>query len=68
MFGNPPAYGVIVKPGCLCGFVFGARASGGGDCCEAVFCIPLKALRCVFPAEFLDQAAVADSKLLRSIM
>ena len=58
VFGYPAAYGVVVEFGGLGGFVFGAGAPGGGDCCEAVFFVPLECLGGVFAAELLDQTRV----------
>ena len=59
VFGNPPAYGVVVEPGGLRRLVLGVGAPGRGDCCEAAFFVPLEGLGGVFAAEFLDQPAVA---------
>ena len=59
VLGYSPTYGVVVEPGGLCGFVLGAGAPGGGDCCEAVFFIPCEALVGVFACQFADEPAMA---------
>ena len=43
VFGDPAAYGVVVEPGGLCGFVLGAGAPGG-DCCAWAIFIPSEGL------------------------
>ncbi len=58
VFGDSAAYGVVVEPGGLGGFVFGAGAPGGGRD-QAAFFVPLEGLGGVFAAEFLDQPAMA---------
>ena len=59
VFGDSAAYGVVVEPGGLGGFVFGAGAPGGGGRDQAAFFVPLEGLGGVFAAEFLDQPAMA---------
>ena len=43
VFGDAPAYGVVVEPGGLGGCVFGAEAPGG-DCCAGAIFIPSEGL------------------------
>ena len=43
VFRYSPAYGVVVEPGGLCGFVLGAGAPGG-DCCAGAIFIPSEGL------------------------
>ena len=51
VLGDPAAYGVVVEPGGLCGFVLGAGAPGGADRCEAVFFVLLEGLHSVFATQ-----------------
>ncbi len=62
VFGYPAAYGVVVEPGGLCGFVFGAGAAGGGNCRQAVFFVPFKCLRGVFAAELSNQQNILRTR------
>ena len=62
VFGDPAPYGVVVEPGGLCGFVFGAGAPGGGDCCEAAFFVPFESLGGVFAAELSNQQTILRTR------
>lgn len=58
MLGDSPAYGVVVEPGGLCGFVFGAGAAGGDDGNQAAFFVPRQGLGGVFAVEFLNRCQI----------
>ena len=62
VFRYSPAYGVVVEPGGLCGFVLGAGAPGGGDCCEAAFFVPFESLGGVFAAELSNQQTILRTR------
>ena len=60
--GYSPSYGVVVEPGGLGGFVLGAGAPGGGDCCEAAFFVPFESLGGVFAAELSNQQTILRTR------